>query len=186
MVTIEEKIDEVRESLKTLQKDVQQIKDKTSAKWVLPVIMLFLTVVTGVISYYLQKEVDLDRKVEERLAELRADRVGNFFNEAAVRIEDLSIAFESYTRFGDQHSDSLLNLEMAKFYHYYTHVKDINPAVLKKMEDYSRFVSESKNRLETQHLSPKWKDSAEKAFLKSQKIKQALQDHIKREEESMS
>lgn len=144
---MEEKIEDIQNTLDDLKEKVEAIDKKTGNKWILPISIVVLTAILGSVNYLIEKNVDKnyisDLKRDEIFAEFEAESKRDFYKEARLKLIELDVLFEAYCKFLDQKSQDKLDDALADFMIFYKKQQFIEYSIIEEMKNYSEYVSES-------------------------------------------
>lgn len=140
---MESELEEIKKSLSELHSKVSEINNKTSSKWMFPIVMLVLTSLASFANYFFEKNNDLDFIRKEIYAEFEAKEKIDFYKSVKNEVEDLSDSFEGYCLYKDSFSDSILSKELREFYLLYNSELIDDISLIDKMKNYSIYVSEA-------------------------------------------
>ena len=140
--------EELVNQLNEIERGVEELKKKTSEKWVMPVILLVLTTLFGVINFLVERHYSnsdiYTNKVREKVAELRATEDVEFFRKSKVYLDSIDVTFESYCRWGaDSTDDRRMSVLLTKMRSLVSQNIQIEKDFKKNINTYCNYVAAS-------------------------------------------
>ena len=156
---MEEEFKTIQENLEKINQRLDSIEKKTTKKWVLPVILVFLSALLTVVNYYVEKSIDRSSYseliTEEANTKFLVKEKLEFYDVALSKLNDLDKTFRTYCQFLDKTGQFLdstesenLALQLSEFENFCRNQQEVDESIIDKLLNFHEFVLESYIQIE--------------------------------------
>jgi hypothetical protein len=144
---------DIDERLSKIEVAINDLKDKLSNKWFMPLLLVFITASMTAANYLITRHFSngdiYGNKLKEKIAELRATQTLDFYNQSIANLDTLNRTFHGICQFGTSESDiKKFNRVIVRLEELKDKQLTVDTLVIKTLNEYNFYLADKETDIE--------------------------------------